>query len=81
MLPFACVSAAQPWLSVSVQVPTKFVARNGNSELTSLSLINQQVRDLAERMLKIPGARWTCPRRSCMRRGPKKVCRPSALGS
>lgn len=34
-----------------------FVARNGESELTSLSLTGQQVRDLVERMLKSSGRR------------------------
>ncbi|PNI10094.1 pilus assembly protein CpaF [Arthrobacter sp. AFG7.2] len=34
-----------------------FVARNGESELTSLSLTEQQVRDLVERMLKSSGRR------------------------
>lgn len=34
-----------------------FVARNGESELTSLSLSEQQVRDLVERMLKTSGRR------------------------
>ncbi|ELT45517.1 Flp pilus assembly protein, ATPase CpaF [Arthrobacter nitrophenolicus] len=34
-----------------------FVARNGESELTSLSLSDQQVRDLVERMLKSSGRR------------------------
>jgi pilus assembly protein CpaF len=34
-----------------------YVARNGESELTSLSLTEQQVRDLVERMLKSSGRR------------------------
>ncbi|MET3718335.1 Flp pilus assembly CpaF family ATPase [Arthrobacter sp. UYEF21] len=33
------------------------MARNGESELTSLSLTDQQVRDLVERMLKSSGRR------------------------
>ena len=34
-----------------------YVARNGESELTSVSLTEQQVRDLVERMLKSSGRR------------------------
>lgn len=39
------------------RVEMLFLARNGASELTSLSLTDQQVRDLMERMLKNSGRR------------------------
>ncbi|TLM85663.1 CpaF family protein [Pseudarthrobacter sp. NamE2] len=42
------------WLNAPNEI---FVARNGESELTSLSLSEQQVRDLVERMLKSSGRR------------------------
>lgn len=42
------------WLNAPHEV---FVARNGESELTSVSLTDQQVRDLVERMLKSSGRR------------------------
>ncbi|WP_028264818.1 CpaF family protein [Arthrobacter sp. MA-N2] len=42
------------WLNAPNEV---FIARNGESELTSLSLNEQQVRDLVERMLKSSGRR------------------------
>lgn len=43
---------------VWINAPTEiYVARNGESELTSLSLTDQQVRDLVERMLKSSGRR------------------------
>ncbi|MFH5878062.1 CpaF family protein [Arthrobacter sp. NA-172] len=42
------------WLNAPNEV---YVARNGESELTSLSLSEQQVRDLVERMLKSSGRR------------------------
>jgi pilus assembly protein CpaF len=42
------------WLNAPHEV---YVARNGESELTSISLTEQQVRDLVERMLKSSGRR------------------------
>lgn len=42
------------WINAPHEI---FVARNGESELTSLSLSEQQVRDLVERMLKSSGRR------------------------
>ena len=42
------------WLNAPNEV---YVARNGDSELTSVSLTDQQVRDLVERMLKSSGRR------------------------
>ena len=42
------------WLNAPNEI---YVARNGESELTSLSLSEQQVRDLVERMLKSSGRR------------------------
>src|SRR6478736_1216521 len=42
------------WLNAPNEV---YVARNGESELTSISLTEQQVRDLVERMLKSSGRR------------------------
>ena len=42
------------WLNAPNEI---YVARNGESELTSLSLTDQQVRDLVERMLKSSGRR------------------------
>lgn len=42
------------WLNAPNEV---YVARNGESELTSVSLTDQQVRDLVERMLKSSGRR------------------------
>ncbi|HKU31730.1 MAG TPA: ATPase, T2SS/T4P/T4SS family [Arthrobacter sp.] len=42
------------WLNAPNEV---YVARNGESELTSVSLSEQQVRDLVERMLKSSGRR------------------------
>lgn len=42
------------WLNAPNEV---YVARNGESELTSVSLTEQQVRDLVERMLKSSGRR------------------------
>ncbi|MFJ4207197.1 CpaF family protein [Paenarthrobacter sp. NPDC089675] len=42
------------WINAPHEV---FVARNGESELTALSLSEQQVRDLVERMLKSSGRR------------------------
>ncbi|MGF9646677.1 ATPase, T2SS/T4P/T4SS family [Pseudarthrobacter oxydans] len=42
------------WINTPNEV---YVARNGESELTSLSLTEQQVRDLVERMLKSSGRR------------------------
>jgi pilus assembly protein CpaF len=42
------------WLNAPNEV---YVARNGESELTSISLGEQQVRDLVERMLKSSGRR------------------------
>jgi pilus assembly protein CpaF len=42
------------WLNAPHEI---FVARNGESELTSISLTDQQVRDLVERMLKSSGRR------------------------
>jgi pilus assembly protein CpaF len=42
------------WLNAPDEV---YVARNGESELTSVSLTEQQVRDLVERMLKSSGRR------------------------
>ncbi|CAI3801036.1 CpaF family protein [Pseudarthrobacter sp. MM222] len=42
------------WLNSPHEV---YVARNGESELTSISLTDQQVRDLVERMLKSSGRR------------------------
>jgi pilus assembly protein CpaF len=42
------------WLNAPNEI---YVARNGESELTSLSLSDQQVRDLVERMLKSSGRR------------------------
>ncbi|MBD1540754.1 CpaF family protein [Arthrobacter sp. IA7] len=56
--------ALQPFLDdpgieeIWINAPTEiYVARNGESELTSLSLTDQQVRDLVERMLKSSGRR------------------------
>ncbi len=42
------------WINAPHEI---YVARNGESELTSLSLTEQQVRDLVERMLKSSGRR------------------------
>jgi pilus assembly protein CpaF len=42
------------WINAPSEI---YVARNGESELTSLSLTGQQVRDLVERMLKSSGRR------------------------
>ncbi|MCX6500034.1 MAG: ATPase, T2SS/T4P/T4SS family [Arthrobacter sp.] len=42
------------WLNAPDEI---FVARNGESELTSVALTEQQVRDLVERMLKSSGRR------------------------
>ncbi|BCW59432.1 pilus assembly protein CpaF [Arthrobacter sp. StoSoilB20] len=42
------------WINAPHEV---FVARNGESELTAISLTEQQVRDLVERMLKSSGRR------------------------
>ena len=42
------------WINAPNEI---YVARNGESELTSLSLTDQQVRDLVERMLKSSGRR------------------------
>jgi len=42
------------WLNAPDEI---FVARNGESELTSIALTEQQVRDLVERMLKSSGRR------------------------
>ncbi|KII26747.1 pilus assembly protein CpaF, partial [Arthrobacter sp. AK-YN10] len=42
------------WINAPHEV---FVARNGESELTDVSLTGQQVRDLVERMLKTSGRR------------------------
>jgi pilus assembly protein CpaF len=42
------------WLNAPHEV---YVARNGESELTSISLTDQQVRDVVERMLKSSGRR------------------------
>ncbi|WP_237563402.1 CpaF family protein [Arthrobacter sp. H-02-3] len=42
------------WLNAPSEI---YVARNGESELTSVSLTEQQVRDLVERMLKSSGRR------------------------
>src|SRR5688500_8552407 len=42
------------WLNAPTEI---YVARNGESELTSLTLTDQQVRDLVERMLKSSGRR------------------------
>jgi pilus assembly protein CpaF len=42
------------WINAPTEI---YVARNGESELTSLSLTDQQVRDLVERMLKSSGRR------------------------
>ncbi|RAM35163.1 CpaF family protein [Arthrobacter globiformis] len=56
--------ALQPFLDdpgieeIWINAPTEiYVARNGESELTSLTLTDQQVRDLVERMLKSSGRR------------------------
>ncbi|MBG0739414.1 CpaF family protein [Paeniglutamicibacter antarcticus] len=56
--------ALQPFLDddsieeVWINAPTEiYVARNGESELTSLTLTDQQIRDLVERMLKSSGRR------------------------
>ncbi|MDQ0000455.1 Flp pilus assembly CpaF family ATPase [Pseudarthrobacter sulfonivorans] len=42
------------WINAPNEI---YVARNGESELTSLSFTDQQVRDLVERMLKSSGRR------------------------
>jgi pilus assembly protein CpaF len=42
------------WINAPTEI---YVARNGESELTSLTLTDQQVRDLVERMLKSSGRR------------------------
>ena len=47
-------SIEEIWLNAPNEI---FVARNGESELTSLSFTEQQVRDLVERMLKSSGRR------------------------
>src|SRR5687767_13879630 len=47
-------SVEEIWLNAPNEI---FIARNGESELTSLSLTDQQVRDLVERMLKSSGRR------------------------
>ena len=47
-------SVEEIWLNAPHEI---YVARNGESELTSLSLSEQQVRDLVERMLKSSGRR------------------------
>ncbi len=56
--------ALQPFLDddsieeIWINAPTEiYVARNGESELTSLTLADQQIRDLVERMLKSSGRR------------------------
>ncbi|MDJ0356413.1 ATPase, T2SS/T4P/T4SS family [Paenarthrobacter sp. PH39-S1] len=56
--------ALQPFLDddsieeIWINAPTEiYVARNGESELTSLTLTDQQIRDLVERMLKSSGRR------------------------
>jgi pilus assembly protein CpaF len=56
--------ALQPFLDdpgieeIWINAPNEiYVARNGESELTSVSLTDQQVRDLVERMLKSSGRR------------------------
>ncbi|MET1156388.1 hypothetical protein [Arthrobacter sp.] len=46
------------WLNAASQI---YVARNGESELTPVSLPDQQVRDLVERMLKSSGRRLDTP--------------------
>jgi pilus assembly protein CpaF len=47
-------SIEEVWINAPSEI---YVARNGESELTSLSLTEQQVRDLVERMLKSSGRR------------------------
>ncbi|MFF2029500.1 CpaF family protein [Arthrobacter sp. NPDC058192] len=47
-------SIEEIWLNAPTEI---YVARNGESELTSVSLTDQQVRDLVERMLKSSGRR------------------------
>lgn len=47
-------SIEEIWLNAPNEI---YVARNGESELTSLSLTEQQVRDMVERMLKSSGRR------------------------
>jgi pilus assembly protein CpaF len=47
-------SIEEIWLNAPNEI---YVARNGESELTSVSLTDQQVRDLVERMLKSSGRR------------------------
>ncbi|MEE2521406.1 ATPase, T2SS/T4P/T4SS family [Pseudarthrobacter sp. J75] len=47
-------SIEEIWINAPHEI---FVARNGESELTSLNLTDQQVRDLVERMLKSSGRR------------------------
>lgn len=47
-------SVEEIWLNAPHEI---YVARNGESELTSLTLSEQQVRDLVERMLKSSGRR------------------------
>lgn len=47
-------SIEEIWLNAPSEI---YVARNGESELTSLTLTSQQVRDLVERMLKSSGRR------------------------
>ncbi|MGG5171235.1 CpaF family protein [Pseudarthrobacter sp. J1738] len=47
-------SIEEIWLNAPHEI---FVARNGESELTSISLTDQQVKDLVERMLKSSGRR------------------------
>ncbi|MCU1532858.1 MAG: CpaF family protein [Arthrobacter sp.] len=42
------------WINAPSEI---YVARNGESELTSISLTDQQIRDLVERMLKSSGRR------------------------
>ncbi|MDE8668993.1 ATPase, T2SS/T4P/T4SS family [Pseudarthrobacter sp. H3Y2-7] len=47
-------SIEEVWINTPNEI---YIARNGESELTSLSLTEQQVRDLVERMLKSSGRR------------------------
>ncbi|GAT86048.1 Flp pilus assembly protein, ATPase CpaF [Paenarthrobacter nicotinovorans] len=47
-------SIEELWINAPHEV---YVARNGESELTTISLSEQQVRDLVERMLKTSGRR------------------------
>ena len=47
-------SVEEIWINAPSEV---YVARNGESELTALTLTDQQVRDLVEKMLKSSGRR------------------------